>query len=282
MPEGPEVARMVDSLQDLVGMLLYSINYNEKSKYGKKRLENHDELTEKLPLKILQIKAYGKKILFCLEENITIMSGLGMTGHWVYEKENNSNLWFEIGDPDNKVEPRASVDSKLVSREILYYDDARKFGNINIYLDEDELNGKLKKLGPDVLNSKVNSETWLSIFRKKKYENKEVHDVIRNDACICGVGNYLRAEILYRSRINPFAKISDLSDAKLEVLRKKTHKVIRESYAAGGLTIESFWDAYGKKGLFKTQVYRQDEDPKGREVLTFRDKLGFNLYYVKY
>ena len=46
----------------------------------------------------------------------------------------------------------------------------------------------------------------------------------------CGCGNYIRADSLYISKINPFRKISDISDLELENIWKNLQKVAFFNY----------------------------------------------------
>ncbi len=273
MPEGPEVHRICDSIQPLlINKILISLEFNEYCKYASKKvLKNYEAFKKLLPLKIVNVQAVGKKIVIFLEKDISIVSSLGMTGHWVIKKENHSNLWLDVCNTDKQ-------DEKMR----LYYDDQRRFGNLEIYLDQESLEKKLKSFGPDILATEVSKDEWLTIFRKRYFANKEICVAILDEKGISGIGNYLRAEIIYRARIYPWTKVSDLSDKQLEILRIKSHKVIRESYASGGVTIESFWDCYGEPGKFrsKLRVYNRKKDDYGNPVCKDYDRKKRMMHWV--
>ena len=57
---------------------------------------------------------------------------------------------------------------------------------------------------------------------------------------ISGIGNYLKAEALYRARIHPLATVGDLDDDDLEALRVASLTCIRQSYAAKGATLRDY------------------------------------------
>ena len=79
MPELIEVRIFAESLNKLTaGKTLLSLEFDGHSRHNKNGLKNHDELRAKLPLKILYVASRGKKIIFCLEDDIYIMSSLGI------------------------------------------------------------------------------------------------------------------------------------------------------------------------------------------------------------
>jgi formamidopyrimidine-DNA glycosylase len=59
------------------------------------------------------------------------------------------------------------------------------------------------------------------------------------DQTICaGIGNYLRAEILYECRLDPWRAIENLSDADLECLCRVVPLMARRALQNGGATVE--------------------------------------------
>jgi len=52
------------------------------------------------------------------------------------------------------------------------------------------------------------------------------------------------------------------------------------AFGANGLTIRSYWDPNGGKGICPLQVYNQEYDPHDNPVKTFRDKQKRNVHWV--
>jgi len=121
---------------------------------------------------------------------------------------------------------------------------------------------------------------WLKIARNKRIQNKQICDYLLDQKRISGIGNYLRSEILYRSRIRPDRSLKNLSDEELELLRIESIKTVRESYDSHGLTIRSYSDLYGNKGTFICQVYNRTEDPYGNPIRTDTFKDGRTIHWV--
>jgi endonuclease-8 len=57
------------------------------------------------------------------------------------------------------------------------------------------------------------------------------------DAALAGQGNYLRAEILFDCRLDPWKIVADLSAAELECLCDAVPRVTLRAYSSGGITV---------------------------------------------
>ena len=68
----------------------------------------------------------------------------------------------------------------------------------------------------------MDQSTDLELFKiqikKKNNLDKCIGLVMINQKIISGIGNYLRADILYLSKINPFRKIRKLNNDEIEIL----------------------------------------------------------------
>jgi formamidopyrimidine-DNA glycosylase len=134
-----------------------------------------------------------------------------------YISKNNQTKWFETELKHLNVE--FITDYKNIS---FYFYDQLSFGtlkavdcNIN---GETILEKKLKELGPDLLDDTTTFELFKLQLRKKVNENKAIGNVIVNQKIISGVGNYLRADSLWMSKISPFRKVKDTTDDELKTL----------------------------------------------------------------
>lgn len=248
MPEGPEVRNIARTLNiRLAGATLISLRKEE---------------TTRIDRKILEVACHGKLIIFVLEGELFLTSSLGMTGSWVFEKEGGYLFSLET------------------SIGVVYYRDPRKFGKIRL-LNYTEVREKLKTLGVDLLEAGlaggIEEEEWLALIPKSK---KKVCTFLLEQNCICGIGNYLRAEILYAAKISPFRLLNTLTREELLRLRDASLRIIVKAYISNGLTIKNYADPEGKKGMFICKVYGRKRDPSGREVKAERIG-GRVIYYVE-
>lgn len=289
MPEGPEVRTVAVSLNEKLGsknLYLFNIEWDEFSKfndYNKSSvLINFDKIEVLLPAQIIGITCKGKRLIFIFISNnneyFYMTSHFNMEGRWTWIKGNHSNFWLKISEKDHN------------NDMILYFDDTRHFGNIKFHLNTlDLVNFLDNEHGPDLLayaidyfnnqsnvndDEKITSELWKSKLKNNRIKNKQICDFLMNQKYFCGIGNYLKSEILYESKIKPDRILSSLSDDEIEKLRISSLTIIYQSFIYGGLTIKSFWDPNGISGRFSTKVYNQSFDPNGYKILSdvFKDK----------
>jgi formamidopyrimidine-DNA glycosylase len=66
----------------------------------------------------------------------------------------------------------------------------------------------------------MEEDTTLEVFKNqiRKRLDKPIGIVLMDQKVISGIGNYLRADILYLSKINPFRKVNKLSDNDIKVI----------------------------------------------------------------
>lgn len=260
MPEGPEVHTIADWLrQEVIGFKFHDLVYDEGSRYSKKPLPLRDELRDRLHLIITEIDAKGKKIIFMLEdeegtEPVFLVSSLMMEGKWIWEKEKHSNLSLEL----------ESIEGKNRS---LYFNDSRHFGTIEIAFGEEALLKRLSDIGPDLLTNDITDEEWLKKIRNTRLKNKKIGLYLMEQKYFSGIGNYLRAEILYAAKISPHRSLISLSDDEALIIFDESRRLILESYQAQGATLATYRNPHGGKGAFEVIVYNRKTDPLGNEVI---------------
>jgi len=124
-------------------------------------------------------------------------------------------------------------------------------------------------LGPDPLQD----ELHLSDFKTRLLaKDRTMAETLMDQSVFSGIGNYLKAEILWCARISPHRKTSELSDTEIEALHRIIPSVMMESYGAGqgsSLTTfrrlrEDFEFVYPEERMLA--VYRQLTDPLGNEI----------------
>lgn len=135
----------------------------------------------------------------------------------------------------------------------------------------------LPNLGPDILEIELTSHEWACIFAKNG--GKVLHALLLEQKIISGIGNYLKSDICYEARVLPDRKVSSLSPWEVEALRVAAHKIIRESYACGGLTIKSYWSPDGSTGKYPARVYNRRVDNYGQKIV-YAKIGGRGTYYV--
>lgn len=251
MPELIECRIIAETLhRECEGKYLLSVSVDQKVKT--KNLQ-----TLKLPAKIVMVNSYGKKIVFCLDNGQYIVNWPLMDGRWTFEPLNHTRATFSIGDVKS-----TAIKLKIPEFNV-YYDGSFRFGGINIVTNIKE---ELKKLGPDPFYHNITKELWLSIFRKSKVQKWEISKALLEQDLIAGIGNWMKAEILYEAKISPYRLVSKVTDEELDQCRICFLEVARIAYTSKGLTIATYWSPDGSAGTYPRKVYDKKQDPHGNEV----------------
>ncbi len=104
----------------------------------------------------------------------------------------------------------------------------------------------LRSLGPDILPYEDDGVWDEHEFLRRLLSDEKSHDGAREigaallDQTVCaGIGNYLRAEILFLCKVNPWTRIADLTSGDLECLNLEIPRVAMLAYANGGATADA-------------------------------------------
>ena len=252
MPEIAEVKMIANSIKDIAsGRILVSVLPGESSsnkKFYDSRFRDVHKLCAELPLKIVDVKTHGKFAYIVLDNCCYIGFGCGMTGNIKID----STEWIDLRHCHIQfnLEP-CSGSNCGINR--FYYDDTRRIGNW-YYLDQKQLNSKLKQLGFDVLTGKEQSKK--DIVQQFRRFRSNICKILLNQKCLAGVGNYMKSEILFTCKIDPFVTISDLSDEQLYQLYQHSRIIAQEAFKAGKTNFKDF-----------LKVYHKDHCPTGEKVV---------------
>jgi formamidopyrimidine-DNA glycosylase len=235
MPEINEIRKYADFIKDKIKknkILDINILNGRYKTHGP--FQKYNAIKKELPLKLLDVKTKGKLLYLVFENNFYIFSTLGLYGGWCYLKEGSSKYNFSQTEEewlyfDNLKEndsyyiknalKHLNVEFRT-SKGSLYYYDVLSFGSLKVIEGEEELNKKLKTIGPDIMESDTTFDVFKNQILKTRNLNKEIGIVIMNQKIISGIGNYLRADILYMSKISPFRKVNKLTEKELEAIYK--------------------------------------------------------------
>lgn len=249
MPELPEILVLRDQLQKyLVGAQLISIKSTKPSDLIKKINNAVEEI------KIGPVLSRGK-YLFIKLGKLFIRSHLMLTGRW------------EIGPGEgdfiiNFSTPRGT-------RE-LRFRDKMKLGHTEL-INSDEYKKTLSKLGPQ-----ADEITKMELAKLLSESSTPIAVFLMEQSKISGIGNYLRAEILYNARINPFRKCNTLTGGEISALYKAIKFTISDvlKYHASS----KYADLREKKGDYQFKVYGKKTDPQGK-IISQKTIQGRKIYW---
>lgn len=211
MPEGPSLVIAKEEMSSFIGKKIIAVSGNTKT--DKERILNK---------KIVDIKTWGKHLLFCFDK-FTIRIHFLMFGKYLVNA---------------KREGDARLNMQFKNGEINLYTCSVKF--IEEPLDE------IYDWAADVL-----SEAWDTKAAKKKLKavpNMMVTDALLDQTIFAGVGNIIKNEVLYRIKVHPKSKIGALPTKQLNDLIKEARNYSfdflkwKKEY-----TLRKHWLAHTKK-----------------------------------
>lgn len=256
MPELPEAETIVRDLKRRVtGHRITSV-----------QVAKPDVLTHATPeqfrrkLKDHTIKSVGrraKNIVIRLDRDLVLVINLGMTGRVV------SSDAVRAGELRH-VAVRLKLDD---GREVLY-DDARRFGRLELFTDAGWTERE-SQFGVEPLS---NDFTPAHLYEGLKTSRVPVRNWLLDQSRIAGVGNIYANEALFRAGIRPTRRANLVTRAEATRLRDAIRDVLAEAIAKRGTTLSDYRDASGEEGGFQPllQVYGREGEPCPRCGSTIR------------
>lgn len=270
MPEGVEVKISADLIKPLVANKLVSkLWVGEKSRYANQPPEGFKEFTDLLkatddgvgwvdsPVQITNVQTKGKFMYWTFDNDWYLFSTFGMTGQWSPEAGKHVCLHIRLFDHHD-------IDGKVTD---VYFNDPRHFGTIKFIQGKSKLTEKLGELGWDPLQRDL-IEYDNFIHSHLRASKKPIGDVLMDQGLFAGVGNYIRAEALYLSKLSPWRPSNSLTSEEIDRLQQALVDVMKESYDHQGATILTYKDAFGAEGKYSScfKVYGQKNDPLGNKI----------------
>ena len=257
MPELPEVEVVKKSLESKLKNLTIKrvfIN-NNKLRY---KIDNK-KFAKIKGLKIFSIKRRSKYLLINLEQNITILAHLGMTGKFfIFDKNKKykTSFYYSLKKNDSKHDHLTFFLNKGFK---LIYNDLRKFGFIKLFKSQNiyECN-HLKSLGPEPLSKDFNRIYINNYFINKK---TKIKDLLMNQKFIAGLGNIYCNEILFLCKISPNRITKQVNKQEISKITIFTKKILKRSISKGGSSIKDFASTEGESGNFQQafNVYNREK-----------------------
>ncbi|MBP5301605.1 MAG: DNA-formamidopyrimidine glycosylase [Bacilli bacterium] len=196
--------------------------------------------------KIVQIKRYGKYLIFVLDKKFVILAHLRMEGKYIFFK-NQENI-----------SKYARVVFFFKNGGILNYDDSRAFGKIHIKNKSNYfLTDPLKKIGQEAIEN-INVNQFYNLIHKKK---KNIKTILLDQSIISGIGNIYVTEILFKSKISPLTKANKLNKNDLSTILKNAKCILLDAIKLHGCSAKSFTYSSNKKGQYQNflQIYGKNK-----------------------
>ena len=261
MPEGPEVKIVGEDLDLLLTNTLITNVEILGGKFIRFPIQGHSKL--KYPLKCEGVTTKGKLIIVNFKEvDFRLYITLGMTGMLSPDRTHHSHIAFH-------------TDLKDPFPTVIYYNDPRRFGNL--YFTSQKLEDKL---APSIFT--ITSDEFVSRLKQKK-TTKDIVSVLMDQQSVCsGIGNYLVAEILFATKINPFRPTQLISIDEARELHAQAQIIVQASYRARGASVRDFFSFYNEKGEYSNhlKVYSRHITPRGEKIVSQQGKHKRTVWWV--
>lgn len=184
MPEGPTIKHFSRKLKRFVGKTVV-----EASGYGEMDKSKIVNLT------LLEVETYGKNLIFVFKD-FFVTAHFGLFGSMVVNDRKKVNASFALHFSDSEV-------NFYVTKTKLY--DGKPTDHFNFKTD--------------ILKPEFDADFIINEL-KEKHAEQMIGDVLMDQSLFAGVGNIIRIEVLYHSKIHPNSIVKAIPEKKMSFLLK--------------------------------------------------------------
>ncbi len=252
MPEGPEVRKYADAVDRVLsGRTIRSLE--ARTREARKWLETNG--ARLVGRRVLSVRSHGKHLVGQIDGGFYFHSHLMMWGRWL------------IFVP----EPPADVDRRERARVIVDGGAAIMYSGPIFNVGEGDPRGRiehLQTLGPDVLPYDHDFDSAEFRRRLQFPENRDltIGAALLDQRIVAGLGNYLRAEVLFACGLNPWTKVGALKKREVTCLSRTAPALGLRSYLFGATASDSDRE---RMNTDPSLVYQQGRE-MGTRHLVFR------------
>jgi len=246
MPEGPEVKIASDYFNQFF-LSSKQIEFEIISEYYDKKYFDVFNTISTLLKVVKPTYTIGKNIFLDIGSDLIFNFHLGMTGGWSDELVKHCH--FRVFD---------------CKREI-FFKDVRKFGNMKI-ITQAQFNEKFNPLY-DILHKSYSFKSHLNYLESKINPKKSICAIIMDQKYFPGVGNYIKSESLYASKIHPEEKWENLNKEMRVNLIKNIQIVMCNSYNSGGAELKDFKNPFNAS-KFSLKIYGKNYTEESNLVIS--------------
>jgi formamidopyrimidine-DNA glycosylase len=186
----------------------------------------------------------GKNLLLAFDRDVGLSSHLGMTGRWVRRRA------------EDPARAHSRVRLHLPGGDVVHYVDQRMFGGLELTTRSDLPRlPAVTTLGPDALEDEIDAAFLARTFARR---NSAVKVVLMDQTVLAGLGNIQATEALFRARIHPSRRASELDRRELGAVARGIQKALEHTlgmidteelaYLSDGAVIENPFLVYGRAG----------------------------------
>jgi formamidopyrimidine-DNA glycosylase len=236
MPELPEVEVIRRGLAPrLVGRRFLTVTVGDKTL---RQASSPEELARWLPgRRLMRLTRRGKYLVFRLEDGVTLLIHLGMTGRLL------------LGVPRNH-EPHVHLFFTLEEGISLAFQDVRRFGQVLVFPPDTPL-FPLEQVGREPFSRRVTPE-WLAETGRGR--TRPLKNFLLDGRILAGIGNIYACEIMFAAGLHPATPAGALKLDDWTRVLKETRRILKRAIRQGGTTVNDYLNSHGETGLFQVEL----------------------------
>ena len=241
MPELPEVETVRQSLLPrIVGREIVGLHVGEfAGVVGELGVDA--TRARLLGRRFVDVRRRGKYLFFDLDDGMTLLIHLRMTGRLQFAERDDPPLRFE------------HLAIELSDGSDLRFADQRKFGRV-LHLAPDEAAAIERRLGREPFDPAFTPDELRRLLERRSGRLKSL---LLDQRIVAGLGNIYADEALFLAQLHPERPGDSLTDEDVRRLHAAIGEVLGAALRNRGTTISSYQDASGAAGenQFHLQVY---------------------------
>jgi endonuclease-8 len=236
MPEGPEIKRAADRLaaavcdRPLKGVF-----------FAFEHLKPYEAvLTQE---EVMRVQPQGKALLIRFTNALSIYTHNQLYGRWYIRAAQSY--------PTTNRQLRLALHTARKSA-LLY-----SASDIAV-LTDDEVAGHpfLRRLGLDVLDASTTIAQVQARLLDPRFRRRSLTSLLLDQSFLCGLGNYLRSEVLFVAGVHPSLRPIDCTPEQIQQLAQAAIAVSQQSYRTQGITNDLAIVAQLKQQGYPRSAYR--------------------------
>ena len=217
MPEGPEIRRAADRVSTAIAGKVAEDVY-----FAFEHLKPYEQVLA--GQRVVEVTTRGKAMLTRFAGGLSIYSHNQLYGRWYVRKSGRL--------PRTRRQLRLAIEA--ADRQALLY----SASDIEVLDEESEREHPfLSRLGPDVLSESPSVDELAARLDDPEFRRRQLGALLLDQGCVAGLGNYLRAEILFEARVHPRCRAAELSEVDRRKLADRTIALTRRTYRTRGITL---------------------------------------------
>ena len=195
MPEGDTIHRAADTLQRAIGGQVVTRFESVLAKLN--RVDADAPLRGRT---IERVEARGKHLLIWFSGDLVLRTHMRMNGSWHI---------YRPGEPWQ----RPHRDMRIVIETATMHAIAFSVPVAELITSRALQQSPVEHLGPDPLSERFSHDA--AVQRLEARADLDIAEALLDQTAIAGIGNVYKSEVLFGARVNPFAKVAELTREQL-------------------------------------------------------------------